>query len=36
MSDQLLPTTVVDSSVQPDWLVDRDILKAIVQAEFEG
>jgi len=30
MSDRLLPTTIVGSYVQPDWLVDRDMLKAIV------
>ena len=30
MTDQLLPTTVVGSYVQPDWLVDRNMLKAIV------
>lgn len=30
MTDQILPTTVVGSYVQPDWLVDRDMLKAIV------
>ena len=30
MSDRLLSTTVVGSYVQPDWLVDRDMLKAIV------
>ena len=30
MSDRILPTTVVGSYVQPDWLVDRDMLKAIV------
>lgn len=28
--DHLLPTTVVGSYVQPDWLVDRAMLKAIV------
>src|SRR5690606_15743271 len=28
--DRLLPTTVVGSYVQPDWLVDRDMLRAIV------
>ena len=28
--DLLLPTTVVGSYVQPDWLVDRAMLKAIV------
>ena len=27
MTDKLLPTTVVGSYVQPDWLVDRDNLK---------
>ena len=27
MTDRLLPTTVVGSYVQPDWLVDRDNLK---------
>ena len=30
MTEQLLPTTVVGSYVQPDWLVDRNMLKAIV------
>lgn len=30
MTDPILPTTVVGSYVQPDWLVDRDMLKAIV------
>ena len=30
MNDRILPTTVVGSYVQPDWLVDRDMLKAIV------
>ncbi len=30
MSSHLLPTTVVGSYVQPDWLVDREMLKAIV------
>lgn len=30
MSNRLLPTTVVGSYVQPDWLVDRNMLKAIV------
>ncbi len=28
MTDKLLPTTVVGSYVQPDWLVDRDNLRA--------
>ncbi|MDA1323736.1 MAG: 5-methyltetrahydropteroyltriglutamate--homocysteine methyltransferase [Proteobacteria bacterium] len=28
--DHLLPTTVVGSYVQPDWLVDRTMLKAMV------
>ena len=27
MTDKLLPTTVVGSYVQPEWLVDRDNLK---------
>ena len=30
MGQRLFPTTVVGSYVQPDWLVDRDMLKAIV------
>ena len=30
MHDRLLPTTVVGSYVQPDWLVDRAMLNAIV------
>ncbi len=30
MTGPLLPTTVVGSYVQPDWLVDRTMLKAIV------
>jgi len=30
MSGKILPTTVVGSYVQPDWLVDRAMLKAIV------
>ncbi len=30
MGNRLLPTTIVGSYVQPDWLVDRDMLKAIV------
>jgi 5-methyltetrahydropteroyltriglutamate--homocysteine methyltransferase len=30
MSDHLLPTTVVGSYPQPDWLVDRDMLKDTV------
>jgi 5-methyltetrahydropteroyltriglutamate--homocysteine methyltransferase len=30
MTDLILPTTVVGSYVQPDWLVDRTMLKAIV------
>jgi 5-methyltetrahydropteroyltriglutamate--homocysteine methyltransferase len=29
-ADQLLPTTVVGSYPQPDWLVDRDLLKTMV------
>ena len=28
MTDKLLPTTVVGSYPQPDWLVDRDLLKS--------
>ena len=28
--DRLLPTTVVGSYVQPDWLVDRDMLRSMV------
>jgi len=28
--DHLLPTTVVGSYVQPDWLVDRDMLRSMV------
>jgi 5-methyltetrahydropteroyltriglutamate--homocysteine methyltransferase len=28
MSEHLLPTTVVGSYPQPDWLVDRDMLKS--------
>ena len=27
MSDKLLPTTVVGSYVQPDWLVDKENLR---------
>ena len=30
MSDRLLPTTVVGSYPQPDWLVDRALLKTMV------
>ena len=30
MADQLLPTTVVGSYPQPDWLVDRELLKTMV------
>lgn len=30
MTDKILPTTVVGSYVQPDWLVDRDMLRAMV------
>ena len=30
MTDYLLPTTVVGSYPQPDWLVDRDLLKTMV------
>jgi 5-methyltetrahydropteroyltriglutamate--homocysteine methyltransferase len=30
MADQLLPTTVVGSYPQPDWLVDRALLKTMV------
>ncbi|MEE8332317.1 MAG: 5-methyltetrahydropteroyltriglutamate--homocysteine methyltransferase, partial [Alphaproteobacteria bacterium] len=30
MGDKLLPTTVVGSYVQPDWLVDRSRLLAMV------
>ncbi len=30
MVQRLFPTTVVGSYAQPDWLVDRDMLKAIV------
>ncbi len=30
MSDRLLPTTVVGSYVQPDWLVDRAMLKSVM------
>jgi 5-methyltetrahydropteroyltriglutamate--homocysteine methyltransferase len=30
MADQLLPTTVVGSYPQPDWLVDREMLKTMV------
>jgi 5-methyltetrahydropteroyltriglutamate--homocysteine methyltransferase len=30
MTDHLLPTTVVGSYPQPDWLVDRDLLKTMV------
>ena len=30
MGQRLFPTTVVGSYAQPDWLVDRDMLKAIV------
>jgi 5-methyltetrahydropteroyltriglutamate--homocysteine methyltransferase len=28
MPEQLLPTTVVGSYPQPDWLVDKNVLKA--------
>src|SRR6201993_2133875 len=28
MTEKLLPTTVVGSYPQPDWLVDRDLLKS--------
>ena len=28
--NHLLPTTVVGSYVQPDWLVDRDMLRSMV------
>src|SRR5216110_2800118 len=28
MSEPLLPTTVVGSYPQPDWLVDKDVLKS--------
>ena len=30
MTDHLLPTTVVGSYPQPDWLVDRELLKTMV------
>jgi len=30
MADQVLPTTVVGSYPQPDWLVDRELLKTMV------
>ena len=30
MKQQLLPTTVVGSYPQPDWLVDRALLKTMV------
>ena len=30
MTDKILPTTVVGSYVQPDWLVDRDMLRSMV------
>jgi len=30
MADHLLPTTVVGSYPQPDWLVDRELLKTMV------
>src|SRR3954453_11816708 len=30
MTDRLLPTTVVGSYPQPDWLVDRALLKTMV------
>ncbi len=30
MVQRLFPTTVVGSYAQPDWLVERDMLKAIV------
>ena len=30
MTDQLLPTTVVGSYPQPDWLIDRELLETIV------
>src|SRR5581483_7533796 len=30
MTDRLLPTTVVGSYPQPDWLVDRALLRTIV------
>ena len=30
MTNKILPTTVVGSYVQPDWLVDRDMLKSMV------
>ena len=30
MTEQLLPTTVVGSYPQPDWLVDRALLKTMV------
>jgi len=32
MTDHLLPTTVVGSYPQPDWLVDRALLKTMVRA----
>jgi 5-methyltetrahydropteroyltriglutamate--homocysteine methyltransferase len=28
MTDKLLPTTVIGSYPQPDWLVDREVLKS--------
>jgi 5-methyltetrahydropteroyltriglutamate--homocysteine methyltransferase len=30
MADRLLPTTVVGSYPQPEWLIDRDLLKTMV------
>jgi 5-methyltetrahydropteroyltriglutamate--homocysteine methyltransferase len=30
MADRLLPTTVVGSYPQPDWLIDRELLKTMV------
>src|SRR5918994_7921745 len=30
MAERILPTTVVGSYPQPDWLIDRDLLKTMV------
>src|ERR687891_827810 len=30
MADRILPTTVVGSYPQPEWLIDRDLLKTMV------
>ncbi|MGH6886379.1 MAG: 5-methyltetrahydropteroyltriglutamate--homocysteine methyltransferase, partial [Geminicoccales bacterium] len=30
MADRILPTTVVGSYPQPEWLIDRELLKTMV------